>query len=122
MLADELRRTKTVVLLVYLISMVVTLAAHPIFLGVLLAYGSGISPVPFNASWQANVTLSLAGTSVALAYGSMTVLAFAGARARGHWPPFVDLLFTFIVCHTCCLRLDHSLVSNFTQAQTSLSP
>lgn len=92
-LAGELRRTKTVVLLVYLVSMVVTLAAHPIFLGVLLAYGSGISPVPFNASWQANVTLSLAGTSVALAYGSMTVLAFAGARARGHWPPFVDLLF-----------------------------
>eukprot|EP00873_Tetraselmis_striata_P043598 jgi/Tetstr1/463862/TSEL_008673.t1 len=92
-LAGELRRTKTVVLLVYLVSMVVTLAAHPIFLGVLLAYGSGISPVPFNASWQANVTLSLAGTSVALAYGSMTVLAFAGARARGHWPPFLDLLF-----------------------------
>jgi cellulose synthase/poly-beta-1,6-N-acetylglucosamine synthase-like glycosyltransferase len=92
-LAGELRRTKTIVPLVYLVSMVVTLAAHPIFLGILLAYGSGISPVPFNASWQANATLSLAGTSVALAYGSMTVLAFAGARARGHWPPFVDLLF-----------------------------
>ncbi|WP_051242855.1 glycosyltransferase family 2 protein [Stappia stellulata] len=92
-LARDLRCTKAAVLLVYLSAAIVTLAAHPVFLLVLLLYGSGISPIPLNTSWQASAALSLAGVSVALAYGSMAVIAFAGARARGHWPPFLDLAF-----------------------------
>ncbi|WP_157727465.1 glycosyltransferase family 2 protein [Stappia sp. ES.058] len=91
-LAGQMRKTRVALLLIYLVGMVVTLAAHPVFLLVLMAYGSGISPIPLNTSWQANATLSLAGTSVGLAYGSMTVLAFAGARTRGHWPPVLDLI------------------------------
>ena len=91
-LAGEVRRTRLAVLLVYLLAMVVTLAAHPFFVAILLLYGSGIAGLLPRFDVLGGVVLTLAGASVALCYASMTLLAIAGAAARSRLPSLLDLL------------------------------
>ena len=90
-LAAELRRTRLAVLLVYLLAMVVTLAAHPFFVGILLLYGSGVAGLLPRFDVLGGVVLTLAGVSVTLCYASMTLLAIAGAAARSRLPSLLDL-------------------------------
>ncbi|WP_417769188.1 glycosyltransferase family 2 protein, partial [Stappia sp.] len=91
-LAGEMRRTRLAVLLVYLLGMVVTLAAHPVFVVILLLYGSGLADLQFYADALTGVTFTLAGVSVVLCYASMTLLAIGGSAARNRLPALHDLL------------------------------
>lgn len=91
-LLRDLRRTQLPVLVLYLLGMVTTLAAHPVFLIVLIVYGTGLAEVPLTAIDFATVVLPLAGVSVVACYGSMSVLAIGGAAARGRLPSAVDLV------------------------------
>ncbi|WP_428699942.1 glycosyltransferase family 2 protein [Stappia sp.] len=91
-LAGEMRRTRLAVLLVYLLGMVVTLAAHPVFVAILLLYGSGLADLQFYADALTGVTFTLAGVSVVLCYASMTLLAIGGSAARNRLPALHDLL------------------------------
>lgn len=91
-LAAEMSRTRLAVLLVYLLGMVVTLAAHPVFVVILLLYGSGLADLQFYADALTGVSFTLAGVSVVLCYASMTLLAIGGAAARNRLPALHDLL------------------------------
>ncbi len=91
-LARDLRRTRLVVLLVYLLAMVTTLAAHPVFVLVLLFYGTGLADVSLLSVDFAAILLPLAGLSVLACYGGMTLLLIGGAMARDRPPALLDLL------------------------------
>jgi len=90
-LAGEIGRRKLFVLVLYLSGMVVTLAVHPVFMGLLAFYAAGMVRLEAGAGWLMPSILCLAAASVFLSCGSTALAMTVGARRRGWRPSVVDM-------------------------------
>lgn len=90
-LAREIGRGQLLVIVLYLSGMVVTLAAHPLFMGLLVLYAAGLVRLETGTGWVIPSILCLAAASVVLSCGSTALSMAVGARRRGWRPSVVDM-------------------------------
>ncbi|MBA4612180.1 glycosyltransferase [Stappia taiwanensis] len=93
-LIRDLRGTLLPILGLYVLAMVTTLAAHPVFVVFLLLYGLDAAPIPLAGTLTGDCIAVLAGVSVVLCYASMAVVTLRGAAMR-RWP--VGLLDLMVI-------------------------